>query len=310
MRSTKSELLDALHELVDVCEVLGVHAPSPSEQQRVRDCAARVHEALAGLDDGDAMTATRADVVARVDALLAGLGDDEHEPSRWRSIRTPLLERYERLHRAWGDGDDRRVRQKPHNLARTGFHVLSGVMWALLYEYVLAREVLLWVLGACLVFFLTDDAMRRWFPERRSGFAVVVFRMLSRSSESSGIASSTWYALGLMVGVAFLPKPACMIGLLILAFGDPAAGVVGRRFGVRKIYRDKSVAGTLAFVGVAVVVAAVGLEWWRPMMEVGAWLGVAVVIAIAGAVAEVFGDTVPDNFSVLVVTGGLAAWFG
>lgn len=303
-------MLDALHELVDVSEVLGVHSPSPAERQGVRASAARVHEALAVLArHGEGAGSTPATVAARVDAMLAGLGD-QHDPTRWRSVRAPLVETYEDLRGAWGGDRGPRIRQKPHNLARTGFHVLSGVMWALLYEHVLDRGPLLWVLGGCLVFFLTDDAMRRWFPDRRSGFAVVVFRRLSRSSESSGIATSTWYALGLMVGVALLPKSACMIGLMILAFADPAAGLVGRRFGVRKIYRDKSVAGTVAFVVVALVIATVGLALGRSMLEPGPWLGSAVVIALAGAGAELLGDIVPDNFSVLVVTGTLAAWLG
>ena len=323
MQPQEARVLDALHELVDESETFGVHAPAPADQQRLRRLAAAVHEAVAGLDDGQHDGAQerergrtpgieRTALLEQVDALVAQLGD-EHEPSRWRTARAPLSAAYDELRRAWerpegvGPSAVRRHRSKPHNLARTAFHVISGVMWALVYEHVLDRGPLLWVLGGCLVFFVTDDAMRRWFPERRSGFAVVVFRLLSRSSESAGIASSTWYTLGLMVGVAFLPKAACMLGLLILAFADPAAGVVGRRWGSRRIYRDKSVVGTVAFVVVAFAIATVGLGIDRPLMDEGWRLGAAGLIALAGAAAELLGDHVPDNFSVLVVTGTVAA---
>lgn len=311
----EARVLDALHELVDESETFGVHAPASTDEARLRAMAAAVHEAVASLGErGRAPGPERATLLERVDALVARLGH-EHDPARWRSTRAALVDAYDELQRAWevrttgrpSSPAGRRHRAKPHNLARTAFHVLSGVMWALVYEHVLDRGPLLWVLGGCLVFFLTDDAMRRWFPERRSGFAVVVFRALSRSSESSGIASSTWYTLGLIVGVALLPKPACMLGLLVLSFADPAAGVVGRRFGKRKLHRDKSVAGTVAFFVVALAIALVSLAIQQPAMALGSRLAVATAVALAGAIAELLGDVVPDNFSVLVVTGTVAA---
>lgn len=297
-------MLDALHELADVSEALCVHAPTPAEGRRLRLQAARVHEAMTGFTE-------HAEVLTRVDALVAHLGE-EHDPARWKSLRAALVEGYQAQRRVWeaaaGSGRPVRIRSKPHNVARTTFHVLSGVMWALVYEHVLDRGPLLWVIGACLVFFLTDDAMRRWFPDRRSGFAVVVFRVLARASEASGIATSTWYALGLMVGVAFLPKPACLMGLLILAFADPAAGLVGRRWGGPRIYRDKSLGGSTAFFVVAFGIAGAGLAIELPALALGARLGTAAVIAAVGTVAELLGDHVADNFSILVVTGAMAAF--
>lgn len=295
-----ARVLDALHELVDESEALCVHAPRPAEVERVRTLAARVRaEAEAGDGKGSA-----AALLAPMAALVALL-DGEHDPSRWKAARAPLAAAYEEL--CAGAGQRPRARAKPYNLARTGFHALSGVMWALLYEHVLERGPLAWVIAACLVFFVTDDVMRRSFPARRSGFAVAVFRLLSRSSEASRVATSTWYALGLLVCVLWLPKPACLLGILVLAFADPAAGLVGRRFGGARLYRDKSVVGSAAFFVVALAIAGATLAVQLPTLALGPRLLAATAIALGGTVAELLGDHVQDNFSIPVVTGAIAA---
>jgi len=299
---------DALHELVDVSEAFCVHAPTPADAQRLRAAAARVHDALAiagGRDEPH--DATLGALPAQVDELLALLGE-EHDPTRWRAARAPLAAcAPTRSPSDPGAVVARRTRAKPYNVARTSFHAFSGVMWALVYEYVLERGPLSWVLAAFLVFFLTDDVMRRWFPERRSGFAVALFRLLSRASEASRMASSTWYTLGLIACVVLLPKPACLIGILVLAFADPAAGLVGRRFGGPRLYRDKSVGGTTAFFVVAFGIVGASLAIQIPELGLAPRLVAAAAIALAGTIAELLGDHVQDNFSIPVVTGVVAA---
>ena len=47
--------------------------------------------------------------------------------------------------------------------------------------------------------------------------------------------SATWYATSLtLLAVAFEPM-AQSIGVIVLGLADPAAGIVGRRFGTRKL---------------------------------------------------------------------------
>ena len=137
-------MIDALHELVDESEALCVHAPSPGDAQRLRTLAARVHAAVAsvGAPAGPADAIAIRDLsipLAQLDALLALL-DEDHDPARWRAARAPLVTAYAALRSASEPaGAAARPRAKPHNLARTSFHALSGVMWALLYEHVLER---------------------------------------------------------------------------------------------------------------------------------------------------------------------------
>ena len=166
---------------------------------------------------------------------------------------------------------------------------------------------MLLALVAFLVLFVTDDVMRRWFPDRRGRFAVTVFQLLSRPSESAKIASSTWYTAGMLVGVLVLPSHAFLLGLLVLALADPAAALVGRRFGRHKLYRDKSMIGTATFFVVAMAIAMVLLAMRVPGLGPQARLGTAALIALAGTIAELLGDHVLDNASILLATGITAA---
>lgn len=301
-------LLHALHELLDVSQGLGLHAPSPAERTAVRS---KLRGLRLALEHAEARAA--GPLVARLheqaDALHLLL-DDDHDPERWRDTRAALLEHYQDLEGTLRDhhGDDvgaqRRV--KPHNLRRSLFHAGSGLAWAMAY-HLLERWQMLLALAFFLVIFVIDDVMRRWFPDRRGRFAVTVFRLLSRPSESAKIASSTWYTVGMILGVLTLPPHAFLTGLLVLALADPCAALVGRRFGRRRLYRDKSVIGTSTFFVVAMAVALVVNQGWVPELGVGGWLGSAALIALAGTVAELLGDHVQDNMSILLAAGATTA---
>jgi dolichol kinase len=134
-----------------------------------------------------------------------------------------------------------------------------------------------------------------------------MFFRLGRPGEVKRPCTSTWYLSGLMLGVWLLPKHAIELGTLVLAFGDPAASLAGKRWGRRKLVADKSLAGTLAFFVVSAVLCA-AFVWWRvPVASVsqGAWLALAV--AAAGALTELGSTRINDNVSIPLVAGLAAA---
>ncbi len=99
----------------------------------------------------------------------------------------------------------------------------------------------------------------------------------------------------------------------ILAFGDGAATLVGRRSeetsGRLPWNRDKSVAGTLAFI-VCGSVGGVALAWWvRPAIAPLPTFAFAIVAPIAAAVIAAMVETIPvrmdDNISVPVAAGAV-----
>lgn len=97
----------------------------------------------------------------------------------------------------------------------------------------------------------------------------------------------------------------------ILAFGDGAATLVGRRAGRAALpwNRDKTAAGTAAFI-VAGAAAGVVLAWWtRPAVSPVPPLTFVIAAPIVAAVCAAFVETVPvrldDNISVPIVAASV-----
>lgn len=67
------------------------------------------------------------------------------------------------------------------------------------------------------------------------------FRYVASPREATGIASSTWYTLGMLLTVALFPRGAAVSGILVLALADPTASWVGRRWGRQRFIDRKSV---------------------------------------------------------------------
>ena len=91
---------------------------------------------------------------------------------------------------------------------------------------------------------------------------------------------------------------------MALAVGDPAASLVGRRFGRTRLRSGRSVEGTLAFAVVATVASAVLLRLGfnlRPSMA----MALGAVAGVTGAITEVSSERLDDNFSIPVTVAAV-----
>lgn len=209
-----------------------------------------------------------------------------------------------------GGGATIDTRDRPDDLhrlvARTGglqpwrraFHAASGLALALLPGLLgLERPAVLAVVGALLAVALGLDLARLRAP----GLNRLFFRTFSRLAsprEATRWASSTWYLAGALLVLAFLPATA-VPGILVLAVADPAASVVGRRWGRVRLGKG-SVQGSVAFflVSGAVLLVATG-------GDLRAWPA-----ALAATVAELLPLPLDDNLTVPLVAAGALALVG
>jgi len=134
-----------------------------------------------------------------------------------------------------------------------------------------------------------------------------------RSYEFTSVNGVTWYVTGLVltsfIGLARGSGP-CLVGVLTLGFGDPAAAWVGKRYGSQRFPNGKSVEGFAAFVVASALVTAL-VAFPFPHLAVGSRATVAG--ALSGALAELLcpsGDRtwLNDNL-VIPVAATLAAAF-
>jgi dolichol kinase len=133
------------------------------------------------------------------------------------------------------------------------FHATSGVaVAAILALLEPSRRLAVEVGVAALAVQLLLDWARLRIPSANALF-FRAFRHLASPREARGVASSTWFTLGIVMTVAFFPRPAAVSGILVLALADPTAGYLGRRYG-RIPWLGGTLEGTLVFAAVCFAV--------------------------------------------------------
>ena len=202
-------------------------------------------------------------------------------------------------------------RMKPVNYRRNVFHVATGLGAACLYEFLLTQRQAVSLLAVALSIAIVFEVSRRIWPAWNQILIRYLFRGIARPWEKRRPNSASWYTMALLVITLLTPKLAAEIGVLVLAFGDPAASIIGRKWGELKLYRRKSVLGTLAFV-VAATLLTIGLALAKsaPLPPLNL-VGMALTVAVAAAAAELFSDVVDDNATVPITAACVATlWLG
>ena len=100
-------------------------------------------------------------------------------------------------------------------------------------------------------------------------------------------------------------RPVASLGIAVLGFADPAAAIIGRRYGRIKLVNGRTLEGTATFVAVGTLVAVpwLALVWG---MDPGLALKLGFFGALAGGVAELFSRRVDDNLSIPVAASLVA----
>ncbi len=199
---------------------------------------------------------------------------------------------------------------KPTNYYRNVFHVATGLLAVVLYQFVLTKTQALAILLGLFSLFTSLEISRR-FSDRWNDFLVDrVFSMIVRPRERFRPNAATYYLAALCLMTAICPKTALELGILVLAFGDPAASLAGRRFGRKKIWREKSFVGTGTFFGVSLLTCLVFLALAAPATSLSVMIVASLTTAAAGAATELASQRINDNFTIPVVCAGIASfWF-
>lgn len=196
---------------------------------------------------------------------------------------------------------------KPKNYARNLFHISMGLSGVFTYELFLNRSGAILVLGCLFASFVILDVLRRVSTNFNDKLIGSVFSTIVRPNEAHTIPAATWYIVALFVGVIAYPQMAIEMGVVALALGDPAANLVGKRFGSAKIRRQKSWAGLIGFLCVSFLALMTYQALCAPDLGWAQWTIRALAVAAAGAIAEVLSDPIDDNLLVPLVAGA-AAW--
>lgn len=194
---------------------------------------------------------------------------------------------------------------RPANLKRSFFHVCSGLFALALLRLLPSKDWLIGVAAAFAVFAWTAETARKRSPAVNARL-MRLFSPIAHAHEHTDVNSSTWYITALLLLAVFAKREAAEIGIVVLAFADPAAGTIGRRFGKTKIRANRSLEGTLAFIVAGTITAGAWI-----FLAQHATLGAAAIMALAasiiGALAEIFITKLDDNFAIPVAATTAAA---
>ncbi len=140
--------------------------------------------------------------------------------------------------------------------ARRILHAMTGTLIFLAIT-LLELSTSLTIPALSVIFFvlLAFDTIRLRVP-RVNVLFFRFFQILVSPRESQNIASSTWYILGALIAIALFPISAALSGILVLAWADPTASYLGRRWG-RRAFLGGTLEGTTAFLVVAVLILSV-----------------------------------------------------
>lgn len=197
---------------------------------------------------------------------------------------------------------------RPTNYTRNVFHVSCGLSVVALIELLPSRA---WLIGLPLAVGLwawSAEVSRRVWPSVNDRL-MKLFGNVAHAHERHRVNSSTWFVTALLLlGLAF-PRYASAVGVAVLGLADPAAALVGRRFGRTKLRGGRSLQGSLAFVAVGAL-AALGVLALRHQGSVGALALTALAAAAMGAVAELYTERLDDNFTIPLASASAALAVG
>ncbi len=302
------QLMLASERLVDGLE--RAEAQRQALLRRAHDLAERLAAARSQLRDAGRRTLDEA--AGNLRAWAATARARRVSPERLRAAYQRLAESYEALLVQLREAHiplPRGLRVghiKPRNYVRNVFHVSMALTGVLSYELAVGRTGALWISWSLLALFVAMDIGRRTSQRFNEWLVAGIFGKISRPNEAHRVPAATYYMAAIAVGVLTMPQHAIELGVLVLGFADPAAAIVGKRWGRRKLVGDRSVVGTATFVLVGTLVGVAFLALVAPGLGLLGGLAVAGPSALVGALAELGGGRVDDNLTIPLAAGLVA----
>jgi dolichol kinase len=251
------------------------------------------------VDDSDSLSLR----LAELDRAIATHAPKSSVRSEWIAFRTRVVPSYEALASTLRASSLHVPSLRPKNYARTAFHVLAAVLSIVVLELSPSWNIVIAIAWGGAIAGWTMELSRR-FSKNANRAMMWFFGPVAHPHEAREINSASWYALSLALLASTREIVPCVLALVVLGVGDPAAAFIGRRWGRLRWVNERSVEGTLTLV-VASVAVGVPLIVLAHGIALGPAFAISSAAAVLGAFAELYSRKIDDNLSVPVM-----AWLG
>lgn len=164
-----------------------------------------------------------------------------------------------------------------------------------LIDVLASRRALLIVIGVVALAFIVMDFVRL--------AAKAELRGMFKKKERNRFSSMTLFLVSIFLAFLLFPATVPYVSLVCITFGDFFSKMIGIRYGTRKLYKSRTLEGSIGFLAGSLVFGSI----------CAAALAIPLVYVVIGsciaATVELFSESVDDNFSVAIVTGGVLSAF-
>ncbi|MFO0759578.1 MAG: hypothetical protein U0359_24005 [Byssovorax sp.] len=300
----------------DLCALLLSVDPSSFREEtgpEAHASAGRIQTRLRALVEAAEQDAHLRRLRQGLETLLSTLERSTPEPARatreaWTAFQKEVQPAYEALAQTLRSLAVPAPTVRPTNYKRSLFHVACGAAAFGLMRLLPGRA---WLVGLSLAFAIAAWTME--IARRHSGDVndrlMRLFGKVAHPHERYRVNSSTWYTTALFLLSIAAPLPAAEIGVVVLAVADPAAALIGRRYGKTKLRAARSLEGTLAFLAVGAALSLALLAGLHPQ-PLPIMLLLAATAGLSGALAELYSTRLDDNFTIPVTVAAAVGFAG
>ena len=285
----------------------------PAMQKRLELLVARTreirahYERQAEREDSRELFRSMEHMRSVVEATLRDFREGSHRPD-WAAIRVRLTTAYDGYSKTMRARSLTLPRNRPTNYMRNVYHVGNALMIIGLIQFVLTPLTMIWLaLGFAAAGWTLE--LVRWFAPATNKYITVPWKAFLHPDEHWRINSATWLCTAMLFLALSFDAQTCTLAIAVLGIADPAAALIGRRFGRTRLHGSRTLEGTAAFV-IAGTLAGLGvLTWFAPELALWRSALLALCAAAPAAIAELYSTRLDDNLTV-PVCAGIGAWAG
>ena len=234
----------------------------------------------------------------------------QHTHEGWMRFRQRAVPMYEELASSLKALDMRVPSLRPTNYTRNLFHVgiAAGCIGVVQWAPTLTGLGFWLVVIIAWSFALTGWGLEigRRKSQRVNALCMSAFKRVAHPHEAHHVNSSTWYTSALALLTLTHSPMICAVALAVLGVADPAAALVGKRWGKRRLANGRSIEGTSAFVLAGGAASMLTLATLHPQLGLGAMAALSLSASLVGGLVELNLRRVDDNLAV-PVSAALAA---